>query len=222
MDRIREEDVVRLAVLARDLAAIRRDVRRTAHRPPAQVPGLLAENVAALSGYITDAARLGGELSAPARTSAPNLGEIWGQYFAASRGSRILLKITEMLEDASDLAHQVRPRGATRSHFYSPGLDQRQAARFKVVDDLFGETLRSLQKARNGLARVMKREIEQEQRTQAAPDASATRAVAARQATGRAPLVTSPAAADSAARHGHGGRVVSPSARTGAAAPRSR
>ncbi|MFC9327908.1 hypothetical protein [Kitasatospora sp. NPDC057015] len=217
MSDISAEDIQRLADLANNLAEIRRDLRHTAKKPPAKIPDLLAQDITSLADYISAAARLGAELSHRTGPSAPGAGEMWGQFFAATRASPVLHKLTELLDDACDLANQTRPREQTRSHFFSPGLDQRVAGKFAAADASLAHTIGVLRKSRSGIAQIRKRELDRERDALADPNGKAARFLAARAQYRREPLVLVPtgfaeeaaATASAAARRSGTSRIVS-------------
>ncbi|MFF2657371.1 hypothetical protein ACFVUH_08395 [Kitasatospora sp. NPDC058032] len=201
MSDIKAEDVQRLADLADNLARIRRDLRHTAKSPPAKIPDLLAQDIAALADYIVAASLLRAQLSHRTGPRAANLGEGWGLNFAATRASFLLNKLTDLLDKVCDLANQVRPRGETRSHFYSPGLGDRVATQFAEADNMLTHTLGVLRDARSGLARIRKRELAREQEALADPGGKAARMLAERARYRGEPLVMVPSgfAAEAAA-----------------------
>ncbi|GAA2267163.1 hypothetical protein GCM10010430_60420 [Kitasatospora cystarginea] len=216
MTDIRAEDVQRLTDLANALAEIRRDLRHTARRPPAKVPDLLAQNITALADYVATASRMRAELSHRTGPAVANVGEDWGPTFAATRASPVLHKLTELLDNACDLANQVRPRGTTRSHFYSPGLDGRVAQQFAEADEMLTHTISTIRRFRTGLGQVRRRELDREQQALADPDGPAARMLAARAQYRRQPLVIVPhgfaqeaATAGAASRQAGASKVVS-------------
>ncbi|MFF2746467.1 hypothetical protein ACFVVA_13075 [Kitasatospora sp. NPDC058048] len=223
MTDIREEDVQRLTDLAERLAVIRRGLRQTARRPRAEWPDLLARDIGALADYITFASRLRAELSHRLGPAAANYGEDWGPAFAATRTSPVLHKLTELLDDACDLASQSRPRSTYRSHFQAAGLDLRVSAQFAAADTDLTQVIATIRRFRTGLGRVRARELEQQQQGVADPTEPAARAVAARaKARGQASVLKE--TADTVARRAGASRVVSrppsPAASPPPAAPR--
>ncbi|GLW58187.1 hypothetical protein [Kitasatospora phosalacinea] len=192
MSDIAVEDVQRLADLADRLADVRRDVRHTARRPPAQMPDLLAQSIASLGTYIAVAAGLRVEMSHRRGPRVLNVGEDWGPSFAATRAAPVLYRLTELLGRACDLANQTRPRSTIRSHFYSPGLEQRVADEFKLIDEMLSHTITEIRRTRSGLAQVRKRELAREQEALADPDGKAARYLAERARLRAEPLVMVP------------------------------
>ncbi|MER7701624.1 hypothetical protein ABTX81_01815 [Kitasatospora sp. NPDC097605] len=227
MSDIREEDVQRLTDLADRLAVIRRGLRQTARRPPSAVPALLARDIGALADYIAAASRLRAELSHRTGPAPANYGEDWGPTFAATRTSPVLHQLTELLDDACDLASQSRPRSRYRSHFHSAGLDLRVSAQFAAADKEITQVIATIRRFRTGLGKARARDLEQEQRAGANPDGPAARAVAARAKARSQPTVLTPApgqeaASAAAARRTGASRVVSntPAASPSPATPR--
>ncbi|MGW3228632.1 hypothetical protein [Kitasatospora sp. NPDC001095] len=213
MTSVREEDVQRLTDLADRLAVIRRNLRQTARRPSSAVPDLLVRDISALADYVASASRLRAELSHRTGPAPANYGEDWGPAFAATRTSPVLHKLTELLDDACDLANQSRPRSQYRSQFYSAGLDLRVSAQFAAADKALTQTISTIRRFRTGLGKVRMRELEQEQQAVANPTAPAARAVAARaKARGQASVLTpisGQEAASTAARRASASRVAS-------------
>ncbi|MFF2955702.1 hypothetical protein ACFVVU_30690 [Kitasatospora sp. NPDC057965] len=226
MSDVYAEGIQRLADLADGLARIRRDLQRTANRPPAQIPDRLAQDITGLAGFIAAAARLGAELSHRPGPAVADLGEMWGPFFAATRASPVLHRLTELLDDACDLANQVRPRSQTRSHFYAPGLEQRVAGQFADADERLGHTIGVLRRTRAGIVRVRKRELDREREALADPNGKAARLLAARAQYRREPLVLVPqgfaeeavATAAEAARRSGSSRILSQTPATAPAA----
>ncbi|MFJ1707597.1 hypothetical protein [Kitasatospora sp. NPDC088346] len=219
MSDISADDVQRLADLAANLAQIRRDLRRTAKAPPARVPDLLARDIGALADYVAVACLLRAQLSHRTGPAVANVGEDWGPTFAATRASPVLHRLTEILDQACNLANQVRPRGETRSHFYSPGLADRVTQQFAEVDGMLSHTISTIRRFRTGLAQVRKRELAREQGALADPDGKAARFLAARAEYRKQPLVIVPsgfaeeaaATAEAASRRSGATRIVSQS-----------
>ncbi|MGW3183268.1 hypothetical protein ACWDD9_28735 [Kitasatospora sp. NPDC001119] len=223
MTDIREEDVQRLADLADRLAVIRRGLRQTARRPRAEQPDLLARDIGALADYVVFASRLRAELSHRLGPAPANYGEDWGPAFAATRTSPVLHKLTELLDDACDLADQSRPRGQYRSRFQAAGLDLRVSAQFASADADLTQVIATIRRFRTGLGKVRARELEQQQQAVADPTGPTARAGAARgKARGQASVVKE--TADTAERRAGASRVVSrppsPAASPAPAAPR--
>ncbi|MFJ4676883.1 hypothetical protein [Kitasatospora sp. NPDC088783] len=192
MSDIAVEDVQRLADLADRLADIRRDVRHTARRPPAKVPDLLAQNIADLAAYIAIAAGLRAQMSHLPGPGILNSGQGWGPSFAATRASGVLERMAGLLDRACDLANQVRPRSTIRSHFYSPGLEQRVADEFTLIDDMLSHTITEIRSTRSGLARHRKHELAREQEALADPNGKAARYLAERARHRASPLIMVP------------------------------
>ncbi|MFF2041815.1 hypothetical protein ACFVVX_15410 [Kitasatospora sp. NPDC058170] len=159
-----------------------------------------------------------------------NVGEAWGPTFAATRASPVLHRLTELLDQACDLANQVRPGGETRSHFYAPGLDTHVAQQFAEVDGILAHTISTIRRFRTDLAQVRKRELAREQEALADPDGKAARFLATRAEYRKQPLVIVPsgfaeeaaATAEATSRRSGAIRIVSrsPAAATAPSAPR--
>ncbi|GAA2092037.1 hypothetical protein GCM10009759_17300 [Kitasatospora saccharophila] len=192
MSDIAVEDVQRLADLADRLADVRRDVRHTARRPPAQMPDLLAQSIAGLGTYIAVAAGLRAEMSHRRGPRILNVGEDWGPSFAATRAASVLERLTQLLDRVCDLANQARPRSTIRGHFYSPGLEERVSQRFGEIDDMFSDAIAEIRRTRSGLDRVRKRELAREQEALADPDGKAARYLAEQARHLAQPLVMVP------------------------------
>ncbi|MFJ9446742.1 hypothetical protein ACIRRH_33520 [Kitasatospora sp. NPDC101235] len=228
MTDIREEDVQRLTDLADQLATIRRSLRQTAKRSRSATPDLLARDIGALADYISAASRLRAELSHRTGPAPANYGEDWGPAFAATRTSPVLHKLTELLDDACDLANQSRPRSKYRSHFQSSGLNLRVSAQFVAADKELSQVIATIRRFRTGLGTVRKRELKQERQAVAEPAGPTARMVAARaKARGQASVLApgpGQASAAAAARRAGASQVVSrppaPTARPAPAAPR--
>ncbi|MFB7672689.1 hypothetical protein ACFC26_14890 [Kitasatospora purpeofusca] len=218
MSDISPDDLQRLADLADRLALVRRGLRQTARRPPAKVPGLLAQNIADLADYVTTTAALRAELAHRTGPSAANAGGDWGSQFAATRASSVLYRLTELMNDACALENQVRPRSTIRSHLYVPGLEQRVSEQFTRADNMLSHTITTIRQFRTGLGRARKRDLDREQQAAADPDGPAARILAAPAQYRREELIVVPsgfereaaATAAAAARRGRRARIVPP------------